>query len=137
MAYLTKGLSITLIDERPGPGDEREWTFYFEGGIVSFVRHLNLSRVPLHARPFYVERRVRDTTIEVALQYNDSFAESVYTFANNINTVDGGSHLSGFRAALTRSLNDYARQTGMLKDSDQNLTGDDVREFPTARFSAN
>jgi DNA gyrase subunit B len=135
MAYLTKGLSITLKDERPGPDDEREWTFYFEGGIVSFVRHLNLSRIPLHPRPFYVERRVRDTTVEVALQYNDSFAESVYTFANNINTIDGGTHLSGFRSALTRSLNDYARKTGMLKDSDPNLTGDDVREGLTAVVS--
>jgi DNA gyrase subunit B len=135
MAYLTKGLTITLKDERPGPDDEREWTFYFEGGIVSFVRHLNLSRIPLHPRPFYVERRVRDTTVEVALQYNDSFAESVYTFANNINTIDGGSHLSGFRSALTRSLNDYARKTGMLKDSDPNLTGDDVREGLTAVIS--
>jgi DNA gyrase subunit B len=135
MAYLTKGLSITLTDERPGPGNEREWTFYFEGGIVSFVRHLNLSRVPLHSRPFYVDRRVRDVAIEVALQYNDSFAESVYTFANNINTVDGGTHLSGFRSALTRSLNDYARKVGMLKDSDPNLTGDDVREGLTAVVS--
>jgi DNA gyrase subunit B len=135
MAYLTKGLSITLIDQRPGPDAEREVTFYFEGGIVSFVRHLNLSRVPLHPRPFYVDRRVRDTTIEVALQYNDSFAESVYTFANNINTVDGGAHLSGFRSALTRSLNDYARKTGMLKDSDANLSGDDVREGLTAVVS--
>jgi len=135
MAYLTKGLTITFIDERPGVGDEREWTFYFEGGIVSFVRHLNMSRVPLHPRPFYVERRVRDVAIEVALQYNDSFAESVYTFANNINTVDGGTHLSGFRSALTRSLNDYARKSGILKDSDANLSGDDVREGLTAVIS--
>jgi DNA gyrase subunit B len=135
MAYLTKGLSITLIDERLGPGDEREWTFYFEGGIVSFVRHLNLSREPLHPRPFYVERRVRDVAVEVALQYNDSFAESVYTFANNINTVDGGTHLSGFRSALTRSLNDYARKVGLLKDADPNLSGDDVREGLTAVIS--
>jgi DNA gyrase subunit B len=135
MAYLTKGLSITLIDERPGVGNEREWSFYFEGGIVSFVRHLNMSREPLHPRPFYVERRVRDVAIEVALQYNDSFAESVYTFANNINTVDGGTHLSGFRSALTRSLNDYARKVGLLKDSDPNLSGDDVREGLTAVVS--
>ena len=135
MAYLTKGLSITLVDERPGVGNEREWTFYFEGGIVSFVRHLNLSRVPLHARPFYVERRVGETSVEVALQYNDSFAESVYTFANNVNTVDGGTHLSGFRSALTRSLNDYARKAGILKDTDANLTGDDVREGLTAVVS--
>src|ERR1051326_8591233 len=89
MAYLTKGLTITLTDQRPGLEDERETTFYFEGGIVSFVRHLNLSRVPLHTRPFYVDRRVGDTAVEVALQYNDSFAESVYTFANNINTEIG------------------------------------------------
>jgi DNA gyrase subunit B len=135
MAYLTKGLTITLVDERPGPGDEREWTFYFEGGIVSFVRHLNLSRSPMHPKPFYVERKVGDTSIEVALQYNDSFAESVYTFANNINTVDGGTHLSGFRSALTRSLNDYARKAGLLKDSDANLSGDDVREGLTAIIS--
>ena len=135
MAYLTKGLTITLLDERPGPDAEREWTFYFEGGIVSFVRHLNLSRVPLHSKPFYVERRIGETAVEVALQYNDSFAESVYTFANNINTVDGGTHLSGFRAALTRSLNDYARKSGILKDSDANLSGEDVREGLTAVVS--
>jgi DNA gyrase subunit B len=134
MAYLTKGLSITLVDERPGPGVEREWTFYFEGGIVSFVRHLNLSRQPIN-RPFYVDKKVGETQIEVALQYNDSFAESVYTFANNINTVDGGTHLSGFRSALTRSLNDYARRAGILKDSDSNLSGDDVREGLTAVVS--
>jgi len=135
MAYLTKGLTIMLRDERPGVGDEREWTFYFEGGIVSFVRHLNLSRQPINPTPFYVERKLGDTSIEVALQYNDSFAESVYTFANNINTVDGGSHLSGFRSALTRSLNDYARKAGLLKDSDANLSGDDVREGLTAVVS--
>ena len=135
MCYLTKGLSITLLDRRPRDGeDDREITFYFEGGIVSFVRHLNMSRVPLH-KPFYVDRRVGDTRIEVALQYNDSFAESVYTFANNINTVDGGTHLSGFRSALTRSLNDYARRSGLLKEADANLTGDDVREGLTAVVS--
>ena len=134
MCYLTKGLTIALVDQRPGVDDAREWTFYFEGGIVSFVRHLNLSREPLH-KPFYVDRRVGDTRVEVALQYNDSFAESVYTFANNINTVDGGSHLSGFRSALTRSLNDYARKAGLIKESDPNLSGDDVREGLTAVVS--
>lgn len=134
MCYLTKGLTIALVDERMGVDDAREWTFYFEGGIVSFVRHLNLSREPLH-KPFYVDRRVGDTRVEVALQYNDSFAESVYTFANNINTVDGGSHLSGFRSALTRSLNDYARKAGLLKEADANLSGDDVREGLTAVIS--
>ena len=133
MAYLTKGLTIRMVDQRPA--EEREWTFYFEGGIVSFVRHLNLSREPLHPKPFYVDRKVGETAVEVALQYNDSFAESVYTFANNINTVDGGTHLSGFRSALTRSLNDYARKSGILKDSDANLSGDDVREGLTAVIS--
>ncbi len=133
MAYLTKGLTISMLDQRPE--EEREWTFYFEGGIVSFVRHLNLSREPLHPKPFYVDRRVGEVAVEVALQYNDSFAESVYTFANNINTVDGGTHLSGFRSALTRSLNDYARKSGILKDSDANLSGDDVREGLTAVIS--
>jgi DNA gyrase subunit B len=133
MAYLTKGLTISMLDQRAE--EEREWTFYFEGGIVSFVRHLNLSREPLHPKPFYVDRRVGEVAVEVALQYNDSFAESVYTFANNINTVDGGTHLSGFRSALTRSLNDYARRSGILKDSDANLSGDDVREGLTAVIS--
>src|SRR5207248_1984745 len=134
MCYLTKGLTITLIDQRPGADDEREVTYYFEGGIVSFVRHLNLSRVPLH-KAFYVDRRVGEARIEVALQYNDSFAESVYTFANNINTVDGGTHLSGFRSALTRSLNEYARKSGFIKDTEPNLSGDDVREGLTAVIS--
>jgi DNA gyrase subunit B len=134
MCYLTKGLTITLVDQRPGADNEREVTYYFEGGIVSFVRHLNLSRVPLH-KAFYVDRRVGEARIEVALQYNDSFAESVYTFANNINTVDGGTHLSGFRSALTRSLNEYARKSGFIKDTDPNLSGDDVREGLTAVIS--
>jgi DNA gyrase subunit B len=136
MTYLTKGLTITFIDQRPRPDaeDDREYTFYFEGGIVSFVRHLNLSRLPLH-RPFYVDRKVGETRVEAALQYNDTFAESVYTFANNINTVDGGTHLSGFRSALTRSLNDYARKAGLLKEGDANLSGDDVREGLTAVIS--
>jgi DNA gyrase subunit B len=88
----------------------RERSFYFEGGLVSFVRHLNKNKETLHARPIYVERRDGTTSIEVALQYNDSYAENVFAFANNINTVDGGTHLTGFRAALTRSLNDYARR---------------------------
>jgi DNA gyrase subunit B len=122
-----------MLDQRAE--EEREWTFYFEGGIVSFVRHLNLSREPLHPKPFYVDRRVGEVAVEVALQYNDSFAESVYTFANNINTVDGGTHLSGFRSALTRSLNDYARRAGILKEADANLSGEDVREGLTAVVS--
>ncbi len=130
-AYLNKGLWIRLLDDRA----DRERSFYFEGGLVSFVRHLNKNKETLHARPMYVERREGQTTIEVALQYNDSYAENIFTFANNINTVDGGSHLTGFRAALTRSLNDYARRAGILKDADANLSGDDVREGLTAVIS--
>jgi len=130
-AYLNKGLWITLLDERA----DRERSFYFEGGLVSFVRHLNRHKEVLHGRPIAVERRDGATTIEVALQYNDSFTENVFAFANNINTVDGGTHITGFRAALTTSLNDWARRAGVLKDSDANLTGDDVREGLTAVVS--
>ncbi len=130
-AYLNKGLWIRLLDDRA----DRERSFYFEGGLVSFVRHLNKNKETLHNRPIYVERRETSTSIEVALQYNDTYAENVFSFANNINTVDGGTHLTGFRAALTRSLNDYARRAGILKDADANLSGDDVREGLTAVVS--
>ncbi len=130
-AYLTKGVWITLRDERA----DRERSFYFEGGLRSFVRHLNRNKEVLHARPIYVERREGATFVEVALQYNDSYTENVLAFANNINTVDGGSHVTGFRAALTSSLNDWARRAGVLKDADGNLSGDDVREGLTAVIS--
>jgi DNA gyrase subunit B len=132
-AYLNKGLWITLIDERETPS--REKSFYFEGGVVSFVRHLNKGRDVLHDRPIYVERRDGNTQIEVALQYNDGYSEAVFSFANNINTVDGGTHVTGFRAALTSSLNDYARRNTILRDADANLSGDDVREGLTAVIS--
>ncbi len=131
MAYLTKGLRIKFVDER----EDREVSFYFDGGIVSFVRHLNKNRIAVHPQPISIERQIGDTNVEVAMQYNDGFAESVYAFANNINTVDGGTHLTGFRSALTRTLNDYGRKGGGLKDSDPNLTGDDVREGLTAIIS--
>ena len=101
-AYLTKGVWITLVDERI----DRERSFYFEGGLQSFVRHLNRNKEVLHTRPIYVERREGGTAVEVALQYNDTYTENVLAFANNINTVDGGTHVTGFRAALTSSLND-------------------------------
>jgi DNA gyrase subunit B len=130
-AYLNKGLWIRLTDERA----DRERSFYFEGGLVSFVRHLNRNKEVLHARPISVDKRDGATSIEVALQYNDSFTENVFAFANNINTVDGGTHVTGFRAALTSSLNDWARKAGILKDSDSNLSGDDVREGLTAVVS--
>ncbi len=130
-AYLTKGVWITLVDERV----DRERSFYFEGGLQSFVRHLNRNKEVLHSRPIYVERREGGTQVEVALQYNDTYTESVLAFANNINTVDGGTHVTGFRAALTSSLNDWARKAGVLKDNDGNLSGDDVREGLTAVIS--
>jgi len=132
-AYLNKGIWITLHDDRVEP--TREKSFYFEGGLVSFVRHLNKGKDVLHARPVYVERKDGPTAIEVALQYNDSFTETVLAFANNINTVDGGTHVTGFRAALTSSLNDWARRQGLIKDSSGNLSGDDVREGLTAVIS--
>ena len=130
-AYLTKGVWISLIDERV----ERERSFYFEGGIQSFVRHLNRNKEVLHNRPIYVEQRDKTTVVEVALQYNDSYTENVLSFANSINTVDGGTHVTGFRAALTSSLNDWARRAGVLRDADPNLSGDDVREGLTAVIS--
>ena len=99
-AYLTKGIWITLVDER----NDRERSFYFEGGLQSFVRHMNRNKEALHSKPIYVERREGGTAVEVALQYNDSYTENVLAFANNINTVDGGTHVTGFRAALTSSL---------------------------------
>jgi DNA gyrase subunit B len=132
-AYLNKGLWIKFVDERETPA--REKSFYFEGGLISFVRHLNRGRDVLHPRPIYAERRDGATQVEVAIQYNDSYAESVVAFANNINTVDGGTHVTGFRAALTGSLNDYARKNAILKDNDANLSGDDVREGLTAVIS--
>lgn len=129
-AYLTKGLRLTLIDERA----DKEATFYFEGGIVSFVRHLNRNRTAVHDRPFYVQRETPACMVEVALQYNDSYGESTHTFANNINTIDGGTHLSGFKSALTRTINEYAKRNGFLK-GDETLSGEDVREGLTAIVS--
>ncbi len=130
-AYLTKGVWITLRDARI----DRERSFYFEGGLVSFVRHLNRNKEALHHRPIYCEKKEGSTAVEVALQYNDTYTETVLAFANNINTVDGGTHVTGFRAALTSSLNDWARRSGVLKDADGNLSGDDVREGLTAVIS--
>jgi len=131
-AYLNKRLFLSLHDER----NDIEANYYFDGGVVSFVRHLNRSHIALHAKPVYVEKTFEnDTVVEVALQYNDSFVEKVYTFANNINTIDGGAHLTGFRNALTRSINAYARKSGQLKESDVNLTSEDVREGLTAVIS--
>ncbi|MDQ6695677.1 MAG: DNA topoisomerase (ATP-hydrolyzing) subunit B [Chloroflexota bacterium] len=133
MCYLNKGLRITFKDEREGR--ENELTFYFEGGVMSFVRHLNKHRKVVHPNPIYIERKLGTSSAEIAFQYNDSFSESVFSFANNIHTIDGGAHLTGFRGALTRTLNDYARKANVLKEADANLTGEDVREGLTAIVS--
>jgi DNA gyrase subunit B len=130
-AYLNKRVWITFIDDR----NDRERSFYFEGGLMSFVRHMNRNKDVLTQRPIYVDRKEGNTVVEVALQYNDTYTENVLAFANNINTVDGGTHVTGFRAALTSSLNDWARKAGILKDSDSNLSGDDAREGLTAVIS--
>ncbi len=131
MAYLNRGLTISLRDER----SDREATFYFEGGLVSFVRYLNKNRGRLQARPISVSREVDGVKVELAMQYNDGWNTTEFSFANGINTVDGGMHITGFRSALTRTLNDYARKVGLLKEKDGNLSGDDVRQGLTAVVS--
>jgi DNA gyrase subunit B len=131
MAYLNKGLEIYFLDQRT----DQEETFYFEGGITSFVRHLNRNRQVVNRLPIYISKAQETTVVEAALQYNDGYAELIYTFANCINTVDGGTHLTGFRGALTRALNDYARKNKLIKEDDPSLTGDDVREGLTAVLS--
>ncbi|MBV8809118.1 MAG: DNA topoisomerase (ATP-hydrolyzing) subunit B [Acidobacteriaceae bacterium] len=138
LAFLNKGLKITLADERGE--DIRSEEFYYSGGIAEFIKHLNRGKSSLHDKPIHFEgeRELPNggrLTIEVALQYNDSYSENVFSFANNINTVDGGSHLSGFRSALTRTINSAAQSSGLIKDPKENLTGDDVREGLTAVIS--
>jgi len=133
MAFITRGVTMELVDERVKPFPRR-MTFYFEGGIESFVRYLNRNREILH-NVVYAEQQVNGVGIEVALQYTDAYAESVYAFANTIHTVDGGTHLTGLRSGLTRTINDYARKAGLLKEKDSNFSGDDVREGLTAIVS--
>ena len=130
MAFVTRGTTMYLLDER----SDREMTFYFEGGITSFVRYLNRNRNVLHP-VVYIQKDVDSVSIDAAIQYTDAFAESVYAFANTINTVDGGTHLTGLRSAVTRTVNDHARRTGLLKDADPNFSGDDTREGLTAIIS--
>jgi DNA gyrase subunit B len=138
LAFLNKGLKITLTDERVDP--EKTTEFLYTGGIAEFIRHLNRGKTVLHDKPIHFEadREMPNggvITMEVALQYNDGYSESVFSFANNINTVDGGTHLSGFRSALTRTINAFGQQAGLFKDVKENLTGDDVREGLTAVVS--
>jgi len=130
MAFVTRGVTIHFLDERT----DRRMTFYFEGGITSFVRYLNRNRETLHP-VVHVEKEIEGIGVEVAIQYTDAYTESVYSFANTINTVDGGTHLTGLRSSITRVVNDYARKSGLLKDSDPNFSGDDTREGLTAIVS--
>ena len=130
MAFVTRAVTIVLVDKR----EDKEITFYFEGGISSFVRYLNKNRDTVHD-VLYVEKEIDNVGIEVAFQYTDSYSESVYSFANTINTIDGGTHLTGLRMAITRSINDYARKNSLLKDADSNFSGDDTREGLTAIVS--
>ncbi|WP_433944835.1 DNA topoisomerase (ATP-hydrolyzing) subunit B [Paenibacillus sp. SN-8-1] len=131
LAFLNKGISISLHDERTGQSN----AFKYEGGISEYVQFLNQNKEALHETPIYVEGARDMIQVEVALQYNDSYTENIYSFANNINTHEGGTHESGFKSALTRIINDYARKYNLIKDSDSNLTGDDVREGLTAIIS--
>lgn len=133
LAYLNKGLRLTLRDERTE--EVREETFHFEGGIISYVEHLNRNKEPIHEEPIYVEDMKDGISVEIAMQYNSGFAEDIYSFANNINTYEGGTHESGFKTALTRVINNYARTNNFLKEDEANLTGDDVREGLTAIIS--
>ncbi|MGE5373671.1 MAG: DNA topoisomerase (ATP-hydrolyzing) subunit B [Bacteroidota bacterium] len=130
MAFVTRGVRIRFVDER----NDREMTFYFEGGLTSFVRYLNRNRENLHP-VVHVEKDIEAIGIEAAIQYTDAYTESVYSFANTINTIDGGTHLTGLRSSLTRVINDYARKNGLLKDADPNFSGDDTREGLTAIVS--
>lgn len=127
-SYLTKGVKASVIDERTG----QAYAFYFEGGIESYVRHLNSGKEPLDDDIFYIEKEVKESMVEIALQYSDAYSETVMAFANNVYNPDGGMHLTGFRTALTRVINDYARKSGLLKEKEENLTGEDTREGLTA-----
>src|SRR5438128_408588 len=138
LAFLNKGLLITLTDERttdPKTGEAKAVEFKYNGGIVEFIKHLNRGKQVLHDKPIYMEAERGGVAMEIGLQYNDGYSESVFSFANNINTVDGGSHLSGFRMALTRTINYAGQQMGLFKDVKENLTGDDVREGLVAVIS--
>ena len=132
MAFLTRGIDISFFDERPE--QQREMNFHFEGGVKSFVRYLNKNRQVVHD-PVYIDMEVETTQVEAAIQYTDAFTESVFAFANTINTPDGGSHLTGLRTAVTRMINDYARKQGLIKEKEENFSGDDTRQGMTAIVS--
>jgi len=135
LAFLNQGLMIVLKDERNGSGREREELYHYEGGLASFVDFLRGSRQPLHGKIIYFEASREEAEIELAMQYDDGFSENTHTFVNNINTHEGGSHLTGFKAALTRTINDYGRKNGLFKKAEEGLSGDDVREGLTCVLS--
>jgi DNA gyrase subunit B len=135
MAFLNKGLHITLLDERPNNGKSRKEEFHYEGGLSSFVEYLRGSRQPLHPKIIYFETKRAEAEIELAMQYDDGFSENTHTFVNNINTHEGGAHLTGFKAALTRTINDYGRKNGLFKKAEDGLSGDDCREGLTCVLS--
>src|SRR5690606_19434683 len=128
---LNKGLRIILEDER----QETRKEYHYEGGIASFVKYLNKNKTPIHPEPIYISGERDTTSIEVAIQYNDSYVENIYSFANNIATQEGGTHLIGLKSALTRVINEYARKYNLLKQTDENLSGEDVREGIVAIIS--
>src|SRR5262249_52788104 len=131
LAFLNKGIRINLTDKRSNKQNE----FYYEGGIISFVKHLNKGKETLHAEPIYFEKNRDNIRAQIALQYNDSYNEAVFSYVNSINTIEGGTHVAGFRSALTRSLNAFGTSHGLFKDLEINPTGDDVREGLTAIVS--
>ena len=133
LAFLNKGIYIKLVDLREE--NEKEEVFHYEGGIKSFVSYLNRNKVALHEEPIYIEGIKDNVSVEVALQYNDGYTENIFSFANNIDTIEGGTHLVGFKTALTRAFNDYAKKFGHIKENDKNFTGDDIREGLTAVVS--
>ena len=133
LAFLNKGVKIVLEDKREGQEKVKE--FHYEGGLIEFVKHLNKTKTGIHPDIVYIEKKVKDYMVEVALQYTDGYTENIYSFANNINTHEGGTHLSGFKTAMTKVVNDYSRKNGILKEKDANLLGEDIREGLTAVIS--
>jgi len=136
LAFLNKGLRISLTDEREDEeGDIKEESYYYEGGIKSFVEYLNRNKEVLHKEVMYIDEVKDEYIVEIGLQFNDSYSENIFTYANNIDTLEGGTHLDGFKRALTRVVNDYGRRFGHIKENDKNLSGDDIREGLTAIVS--
>lgn len=133
LAFLNKGISITLEDRREG--QEKSKTFYYTGGIIEFVKYLNKNKTSIHEEVMYFEKQIDTYTVEIAMQYTDAYVENIYSFANNINTIEGGMHLTGFKTALTKVINEYAKKAKFIKDKDESLTGEDVREGLTAIVS--